>query len=98
MSRLEFSEAAGVVIGDINRVHPFREGNTRTQLQFLKELGKEAGHIIDLTEINREQWLEATNESNRGNYTPLQICIRDITLERSQYQDRSKSQDRGRER
>ena len=27
---------AGPILGDVNHVHPFREGNGRTQLQYLK--------------------------------------------------------------
>jgi cell filamentation protein len=30
-----FAKESGIVIGDINHVHPFREGNGRTQLQYL---------------------------------------------------------------
>src|ERR1700759_2271368 len=29
-----FAERAGEIIGDINYVHPFREGNGRTQMQY----------------------------------------------------------------
>jgi len=34
-SPAEFAMEAGVIIGDVNHVHPFREGNGRTQLQYL---------------------------------------------------------------
>ena len=39
-----FAEGAGPVLGDVNHVHPFREGNGRTQLQYLKQLAARAGH------------------------------------------------------
>ena len=39
----------GSVLGDLNHVHPFREGNGRTQLQYLKQLAARAGHAIDKT-------------------------------------------------
>jgi cell filamentation protein len=32
LSRREFAEHAAVIMGDINYIHPFREGNGRTQL------------------------------------------------------------------
>jgi cell filamentation protein len=32
----EFAQRVAEIIGDINYVHPFREGNGRTQLQYLK--------------------------------------------------------------
>ena len=34
----EFAKQVGLVMGDVNYVHPFREGNGRTQLQYLKQL------------------------------------------------------------
>ncbi len=33
-----FAEGAGLLLGDVNHVHPFREGNGRTQFQYLKQL------------------------------------------------------------
>lgn len=38
LSRDAFAEAAGPIMGDINYVHPFREGNGRAQLQYLEQL------------------------------------------------------------
>ncbi len=40
-------------MGDVNYVHPFREGNGRTQMIYLKQLASQAGHAIDLTLIKR---------------------------------------------
>ncbi|MHA3914257.1 Fic/DOC family protein [Halovulum sp. GXIMD14793] len=40
----EFSKQVGHIIGDVNYVHPFREGNGRTQLYFYKQLASRAGH------------------------------------------------------
>jgi len=49
LEHAEFTREAGKIIGDLNYVHPFREGNGRTQLQYLKRLAVRAGHDIDLT-------------------------------------------------
>jgi cell filamentation protein len=35
-----FAAQAAVILGDINYIHPFREGNGRTQLQYLKQLAR----------------------------------------------------------
>ena len=32
----EFADGAGPILGDVNHVHPFREGNGRAQLQYLR--------------------------------------------------------------
>ena len=48
LSKREFAQQASVIMGDVNFVHPFREGNGRTQLQYLKLLAERAGHTLDL--------------------------------------------------
>ena len=71
-----FAEGAGPVMGDVNHVHPFREGNGRTQLQYLKQLAARAGHAIDLTRIDRAAWLDASRRSNAGDHAAMMRCIR----------------------
>jgi cell filamentation protein len=72
----EFAREAGVVMGDVNYVHPFREGNGRTQAQYLKQLAEQAGHSIDLRLINRTAWVEASKTSFAGDYTQMVDVIR----------------------
>ena len=71
-----FAEGAGPVLGDVNHVHPFREGNGRTQLQYLKQLAARAGHAIDLTRIGSAAWLDASRRSNAGDHAAMTRCIR----------------------
>ncbi|MYF08760.1 MAG: cell division protein, partial [Rhodospirillaceae bacterium] len=72
----EFAAGAGTVLGDVNHVHPFREGNGRTQLQYLKQLAARAGHAVDLTRIDRAAWLDASRRSNTGDHEAIARCIR----------------------
>jgi cell filamentation protein len=72
----EFSAKAAEIIGDTNHAHPFREGNTRTQLQFLKQLGEQTGHDIDLSRIDEAAWSEAKILSGRGSYGYMNDQIR----------------------
>jgi cell filamentation protein len=44
----------------INHLHPFREGNGRTQRIFLADLAARAGHRLDWTAITRAQDLAAS--------------------------------------
>ena len=75
-----FAAGAGSVLGDVNHVHPFREGNGRTQFQYLKQLAARAGHAIDLTRIDRAAWLDASRRSNTGDYEAMTHCIRQALL------------------
>ena len=61
-----FAGSAGLVLGDINHVHPFREGNGRMQLQYLKQLAARAGHFLDLTRLDRAAWLDASRAFSNG--------------------------------
>ena len=67
----EFAAQAAVIIGDINYIHPFREGNGRTQLQYLKQFTIEAGHRLDLVRIAGERWIAASIASHAADYAPM---------------------------
>lgn len=72
-----FAAAAARIIGDVNVVHPFREGNGRTQAIYLQQLGERARHPIDLARLDRERWIEAFICASRADpdYDPMRDCI-----------------------
>jgi cell filamentation protein len=41
-------------IAELNRIHPYRDGNGRTMRFWLRELAAQAGHRLDLAWLNRE--------------------------------------------
>jgi cell filamentation protein len=72
----EFAQHAGVIIGDVNYIHPFREGNGRTQAQYLKQLAVQAGHDLDLRRIDPALWMEASKMSHGADYELMVRAIR----------------------
>ena len=64
------TEAAGF-LATLNAIHPFREGNGRTQTTFLVLLADQAGHPLDLDNLNPERFLAAMVASFRGDEQPL---------------------------
>ena len=72
----EFTRQAGVIIGDVNYIHPFREGNGRAQAQYLKQLAAQAGHDLDLRRIDPTLWIEASKSSHGADYEPMARVIR----------------------
>ncbi len=86
LSAAEFAQEAGKVLGDVNYVHPFREGNGRTQLLYLEQLADQAGHAINLLRLDRDSWMYASRQAHFGNYEPMERCIAeavDASLDRS---------------
>ncbi len=75
LSRDAFARQAGEIIGDINHVHPFREGNGRVQMLYLRQLAAEAGHRLDVTRIEREAWMAASRDAHLGRYDGMRRCI-----------------------
>lgn len=75
LERATFAARAAMIIGDINHVHPFRDGNGRTQLQYLKQLSIRAGHPIDLTKIDATGWIEASKQAQLARYDRMETVI-----------------------
>ena len=72
----EFAREAGIIIGDINYIHPFREGNGRTQAQYLQQLAEQAGHRLDFQRIDPAKWIEASKASHMADYSLMAEVIR----------------------
>jgi cell filamentation protein, protein adenylyltransferase len=75
LSSAQFAEQAAVIVGDINYIHPFREGNGRTQLQYLKQLAQGAGRGLDLAQIPVACWIQASISRHSADYGPMAAAI-----------------------
>ena len=71
-----FAEGAATFLANLNAIHPFREGNGRSQVGFLIILARDAGHPLDTTLLDREVWLDAMISSFHGDAAPLAEQIR----------------------
>jgi len=98
-SRQAFAAEAGKILGDVNYVHPFREGNGRVQLLYLKQLAEKAGHRLDLKRIEQSSWMDASREAHSGDYSAMTKCIeRALGQERDLMRGRTGDREQGRER
>ena len=62
---------------DLNALHPFREGNGRTQREFARELCLKCGYILDLTHTDHEEMLTGSIKSfDRGDNSGLEAVFR----------------------
>ena len=79
LSQEDFAREAAHFLSTLNAIHPFREGNGRTQTAFFMLLAKRAGHPIDLEQMDPEQFLGAMIVSFKGDNTPLEHTILALT-------------------
>ena len=77
-SAADFLDAATAFLADLNAVHPFREGNGRSQLSLMYLLGQRAGHPLTLTRINRDTFMPAMIVSFAGNIVPLRTELQKL--------------------
>lgn len=66
-----FIVEAAEFLGDVNHIHPFREGNGRTQLIFLRLIGLRAGHAFRSEAVEAEEFLSAMIQSYYGRMEAL---------------------------
>ncbi|MEM9523700.1 MAG: Fic family protein [Pseudomonadota bacterium] len=71
----QFTADASRVLGEVNAIHPFREGNGRTQRMFVKHLAARAGHDLSFEHVSQERMIAVSIASNRGDFAPTERLI-----------------------
>ena len=78
-----FVDRAAFFLGELNTLHPFREGNGRTQREFIRELAMDAGHTLNWGMVSQKQMYEASALShNLGKRAALSEVIQSALLPR----------------
>ncbi|EDB2063360.1 cell filamentation protein Fic [Campylobacter coli] len=71
-----FAKDLANFMSDLNALHPFREGNGRTQRIFLNELAKNAGYKLDLNLIPKDKMIMASVEASQLKLGKLEAIIK----------------------
>ena len=76
----EFIHVLAEHYADLNALHPFREGNGRSQREFCRELCLQCGYLFDITHTCRDEMLQASIDSlekgeNAGLEAVFQKCV-----------------------
>ncbi len=73
-----FSTRAAHYLGEINALHPFREGNGRAQREFINHLAYKNGYLIEWTNVSQADLLQASIASfHQGDNSKFAAFIRD---------------------
>src|SRR5437588_6311466 len=60
LSRSGFARKAARLLVELNNLHPFREGNGRTQRIFVEALARQAGHDLHFDVVSQERMIRAS--------------------------------------
>jgi cell filamentation protein len=75
LARKQFVERLTHFFAEVNAIHPFREGNGRSQRAFFHQLARQAGWPIDWTGLDADENVEASIASLRGDNAPLRTLL-----------------------
>jgi cell filamentation protein len=79
---VDFASKAARFLSELNAIHPFREGNGRTQMSFLILLAERAGLPFNIAALDPKRAMRAMIDSFTGRIEPLEMLIRDLVLQR----------------
>ena len=71
LDKSDFIYKMAYYMGEINALHPFREGNGRTLREFFRQLSLNAGYMLDFSKTNKDKLLIADINALNGNYNDL---------------------------
>lgn len=73
---------------DLNALHPFREGNGRSQREFARQLCLKCGYVFDLTKTKHEVMLSASILSfDKGDNSGLENIFKNTVIPINDYVD-----------
>lgn len=79
LDRDTFCAKSADYYADINALHPFREGNGRTQNALMSQLAHHAGYELRWSKTTKEEYLDAVRRSHSYDNTKLTAQFQKIT-------------------
>ena len=82
LDRGPFLDGATYYLGEINALHPFRDGNGRTQRAFVGQLSRDAGHPIDWSGLLAAENIKASQALMVGDVGPMRALLEELVSHR----------------
>ena len=76
-----FTERLTYYLGEVNAIHPFREGNGRAQRAFFEQLASDAGFILDWQHLDADRNIAASAAIMRGDPTLMRKMLDELVRE-----------------
>jgi len=77
--RRDFSRKVAWLLSEINRIHPFREGNGRAQRQFVRQLCRGIGFTLHFEVVSKERLVQASILSAHGDLSMMERLTDEIS-------------------
>lgn len=75
LARTAFLDGVTDLLADLNALHPFREGNGRTQRAFVAQLARDAGHPLRWAGMDATENVAASRAAHAGDIGPLRALL-----------------------
>ncbi len=77
----KFCKRLAYYMGELNALHPFREGNGRTSRLYFKQLAKRAGYQLIFSNVSKKELLKADISAFNCEYEPLIRVLEKIVIQ-----------------
>ena len=81
LPRDAFTERLTYYLGEVNAVHPFREGNGRAQRAFFEQLTSDAGFTLDWQHLDADRNIAASAAIMHGDPAPMRKMLDELLRE-----------------
>ena len=71
----EFADQVSYYFGELNTLHPFREGNGRALREYIRHIAVRAGHRLTWEGLDREEMIQASISAHNENHHHLRAII-----------------------
>ena len=76
-----FTERLAYYLGEVNAIHPFREGNGRAQRVFFEQLASDAGFLLDWQHLDADRNIAASAAIMCGGPAPMRKMLDELVRE-----------------
>ena len=75
LDKKTFAKRLAFYFSEINALHPFREGNGRSQREFIRSLALKNGYLIYFNRVLKDEMISASKKSFLCDYTEMENII-----------------------
>ncbi len=75
LERADFVDGLTELLSDLNALHPFRDGNGRTQRAFVAQLARDAGHPVRWSAMDPDENVAACRAAHEGDNARLHAVL-----------------------